>query len=80
MHSSYRSAHTLTGLLHEIQRACVKDRGETILQSAATTATALNKDEGEKREDTHPLMGRTETEKWVRDFLLPCRGGAAHND
>lgn len=53
-------AHTLTGPLQEIQTACGKDRGETILQSAATRAPAVNKDEV-TREDTHPLTVRSET-------------------
>lgn len=56
MHSNCRSAHTVTGKLHEIQRACGKDRGETILQSAATRAPAVNKDE-ETREDTPSTYG-----------------------
>lgn len=60
MHCSHNSTHTLTGPLQEIQRACGKDRTETILQSVATRAPAVNKDEV-TREDTHALTVRNET-------------------
>lgn len=45
-------AHTLACLLQELWRACIKDRTETILWSAATRAPAVNKDE-ETGERTH---------------------------
>lgn len=47
-------------LLQKTQRASGKDRGDTILQIAATGAPAVNKDE-ETREDTQPLTVRNET-------------------
>lgn len=62
MHYSHHSTHTLTGPLQEIQRACGKDRAEAILQSAATRAPVVNKDEV-TREDTHPLTVRNETRR-----------------
>lgn len=62
MHCSHNSTHTLTGPSQEIQRACGKNGAETILQSAATRAPAVNKDEV-TREDTHPLTVRNETER-----------------